>query len=171
MSSSNSNRHPKNVLGIDLGTVSARARLYDHDKLVVDEPCYVYVESASRFLVGEPAKQRLALNPTRTVSGAFKQLVGRSYAEAEHPARTWPFDVVNHHERPVIEVSDDGTNALTIAPNELYAVVLAEMKNCSERHLKIPVTDCIVTVPVCFNFKQRLAVREAAAKASMQTNS
>ena len=165
---SSSSKAPKHVLGIDLGTVNARARLFDHDKLAVDEPSCVFVESQERFLVGDVAKNRLALQPRRTVSGAgFKQLLGRAFTEVT-PSRFWPFEVLNHHGRPTIEVSDeDAANAVSIPPHELYAVMLAEMKSTAERHLNIPLTDCIITVPVAYNFKQRLAVREAASKASL----
>lgn len=165
--STSSSKTPKIVLGIDLGTVNARARLFEQDKLAVDEPSCVFVESQERFLVGETAKTRLALQPKRTVFGAFKQLLGRSFADVTK-SRFWPFEVVSHHGRPMIEASDeDSSNAVSLPPHELYAVMLAEMKSTAERHLNMPVTDCIVTVPVAFNFKQRLAVREAASKAKL----
>lgn len=76
-------------------------------------------------------------------------------------AKSFPFRVVDGgNGRPKVEVSWLG-NKKQMAPEEVSAMVLLELKRVAERALGKSVTAAVITVPAHFNDQQRQATKDA----------
>lgn len=76
-------------------------------------------------------------------------------------AKTFPFRVVDGgNGRPKVEVSWLGAKK-QMAPEEVSAMVLVELKRVAERALGKAVTAAVITVPAHFNDQQRQATKDA----------
>lgn len=76
-------------------------------------------------------------------------------------AKSFPFRVVDGgNGRPKVEVSWLGSKK-QMAPEEVSAMVLVELKRVAERALKKPVSAAVITVPAHFNDQQRQATKDA----------
>lgn len=76
-------------------------------------------------------------------------------------AKSFPFRVVDGgNGRPKVEVSWLGTKK-QMAPEEVSAMVLLELKRVAERALGKSVTAAVITVPAHFNDQQRQATKDA----------
>jgi L1 cell adhesion molecule like protein len=73
-------------------------------------PSYVAFNDSER-LIGDAAKNQVAMNPYNTVFDA-KRLIGRKFddAEVQSDMKHWPFKVMNKGGKPVIEVEYRGEN-------------------------------------------------------------
>ncbi|KAJ3085316.1 70-kilodalton heat shock protein, partial [Physocladia obscura] len=118
-------------------------------------------------LIGDAAKNQIAMNPVNTVFDA-KRLIGRRFTDSEVQAdiKHWPFKVVNKDTKPMIEVEFKGEKKL-FAPEEISSMVLTKMKEIAEAYLGFTVKDAVVTVPAYFNDSQRQATKDAGAIAGL----
>merc|ERR1712107_699672 len=83
-------------------------------------------------LIGDPAKNQVAINPTNTIFDA-KRLIGRKFDDSTVQAdmKHWPFTVVEEASRPKLEVEyKNETKRFT--PEEVSSMVLTKMKVCQE---------------------------------------
>ncbi len=71
-------------------------------------PSYVAFNDSER-LIGDAAKNQVAMNPYNTVFDA-KRLIGRKFADAEVQAdmKHWPFKVIDKGGKPIIQVEYRG---------------------------------------------------------------
>lgn len=144
------NRPPSNMsvvegesIGIDLGTTYSCVGVWQNDRVEIiandqgnrTTPSYVAFTDTER-LIGDAAKNQVAMNATNTVFDA-KRLIGRRFSD---PAVTsdmkhWPFDVVEGSGgKPIIEVSFKGERK-QFAPEEVSSMVLVKMKEIAEAYL------------------------------------
>merc|ERR1712198_765914 len=67
-------------------------------------PSYVAFTDSER-LIGDAAKNQVALNPTNTIFDA-KRLIGRKYNDdtVQKDKKLWPFQVINDNTKPKVEV-------------------------------------------------------------------
>merc|ERR1712168_1096218 len=123
-------------------------------------PSYVAFTDTER-LIGDPAKNQVAINPTNTVFDA-KRLIGRKYDEKTVQAdkRHWPFKVINDNSKPKVEVKYKGETK-SFFPEEISSMILLKMKETAESYLGMTVTDAVITVPAYFNDSQRQATKDA----------
>jgi L1 cell adhesion molecule like protein len=77
-------------------------------------------------LIGDPAKNQVAMNPTNTIFDA-KRLIGRKFEDAQAGMKHWPFKVVNVDGRPEIEVEHKG-EVKQFFPEEVSSMVLVKMR-------------------------------------------
>jgi L1 cell adhesion molecule like protein len=96
-------------------------------------------------LIGEAAKNQLAMNPTNTVFDA-KRLIGRKFTDksVQEDMKHFPYKVVNVNGKPSINVEFKGEDKV-FTPEEISAMILTKMKETAESYLGQTVTDAVVT--------------------------
>ena len=156
------------AVGIDLGTTYSCVGVFQHGKVEIiandqgnrTTPSYVAFTDSER-LIGDSAKNQVAMNPSNTVFDA-KRLIGRRTTDPSvvSDKKHWPFDVVDEGGRPKVQVEYKGENK-TFFPEEISSMVLTKMKETAESYLGKTVTDAVVTVPAYFNDSQRQATKDA----------
>merc|ERR1712048_214980 len=162
------------AVGIDLGTTYSCVGVFQHGKVEIiandqgnrTTPSYVAFTDTER-LIGDPAKNQVAINPTNTVFDA-KRLIGRKFDDPTVQAdmKHWPFTVVEEGSRPKLEVEyKNETKRFT--PEECSSMILTKMKETAEAYLGTEVKDAVVTVPAYFNDSQRQATKDAGVIAGL----
>ena len=156
------------AIGIDLGTTYSCVAVFQHGRVEIiandqgnrTTPSYVAFTDAGERLIGDAAKNQVALNPKNTVFDA-KRLIGRRYdnPSVQNDRKHWPFDVVNVGGSPKIRIEYQGEKIMT--PEEISSMVLTKMKETAETYLGETVTDAVITVPAYFNDAQRSATKDA----------
>jgi len=162
------------AIGIDLGTTYSCVGVFMHGKVEIiandqgnrTTPSYVAFTDTER-LIGDAAKNQVALNPSNTVFDA-KRLIGRRFEDAPVQAdmKHWPFKVISDGGKPKIQVDYKGESK-TFFPEEISAMVLVKMKETAEAFLGKTVKDAVVTVPAYFNDSQRQATKDAGTIAGL----
>jgi len=158
----------KIAVGIDLGTTYSCVGVFQHGKVEIiandqgnrTTPSYVAFTDTER-LIGDPAKNQVAINPSNTVFDA-KRLIGRKFDDATVQAdmKHWPFEVVDIQGRPKLQV-EYKNETKTFTPEECSSMILVKMKETAEAYLGQDVKDAVITVPAYFNDSQRQATKDA----------
>jgi len=162
------------AVGIDLGTTYSCVGVFQHGKVEIiandqgnrTTPSYVAFTDTER-LIGDAAKNQVAMNPNNTVFDA-KRLIGRRFEDTVVQAdmKHWPFDVVSDGGKPKIQVDYKGETK-TFFPEEISSMVLLKMKETAEAYLGKAVSNAVVTVPAYFNDSQRQATKDAGTIAGL----
>ena len=162
------------AIGIDLGTTYSCVGVFQNDRVEIiandqgnrTTPSYVAFTDTER-LIGDAAKNQVALNPHNTVFDA-KRLIGRKFGDAEVQAdmKHWPFKVIDKGTKPFLEVEFKGEKK-QFTPEEVSSMVLVKMKETAEQYLGTVVKNAVVTVPAYFNDSQRQATKDAGLIAGL----
>lgn len=162
------------AIGIDLGTTYSCVAYFHNDKCDVitndhgsrTTPSMVAFTDSER-LIGEAAKNQAGRNLNNTVYDA-KRLIGRLYDDPviEQDKKYYPFKVVNKAGKPAIQVEYKGETKV-FSPEEISAMILANMKETAEAFIGSKVNNAVVTVPAYFNNSQRQATIDAAKLADL----
>nr|UXY87809.1 heat shock protein 70KD [Cryptomonas curvata] len=158
-------------VGIDLGTTYSCVGVWQHDRVEIiandqgnrTTPSYVAFTETER-LIGDAAKNQVAMNPHNTVFDA-KRLIGRRFQDpaVQDDIKHFPFKVIcKDGDKPAIEVKFKGESKI-FAPEEISAMVLTKMKEVAESFLGKEVKNAVITVPAYFNDSQRQATKDAGA--------
>lgn len=163
------------AIGIDLGTTYSCVGVWHHDRVEIipndqgnrTTPSYVAFTDTER-LIGDAAKNQVAMNPQNTVFDA-KRLIGRRFSDApvQNDMKLWPFKVLSGPgDKPMIEVSYKGEKK-QFSPEEISSMVLSKMREIAEAFLGQAVKNAVVTVPAYFNDSQRQATKDAGLIAGL----
>ncbi|KAJ8902648.1 hypothetical protein NDN08_005968 [Rhodosorus marinus] len=169
-----SNMSNQTAIGIDLGTTYSCVGIWQNDRVEIiandqgnrTTPSYVAFNDSER-LIGDAAKNQVAMNPTNTVFDA-KRLIGRDFSDPVIQAdmKHFPFSVENKSGKPVVSVQYKG-DTKRFTPEEISSMVLVKMKETAEAYLGREVKKAVVTVPAYFNDSQRLATKDAGSIAGL----
>ncbi|XP_010929169.1 heat shock 70 kDa protein [Elaeis guineensis] len=163
------------AIGIDLGTTYSCVGVWMNDRVEIiandqgnrTTPSYVAFTDTER-LVGDAAKNQVAMNPHNTVFDA-KRLIGRRFSDpsVQSDMKLWPFHVVaGPGDKPLIVVTYKGEEK-RFTPEEISSMVLSKMREIAETFLGHSVKDAVITVPAYFNDSQRQATKDAGAIAGL----
>ncbi|OQV14766.1 Heat shock protein 105 kDa [Hypsibius exemplaris] len=163
------------VIGIDLGTQScyvATARsggieLILNDYSMRDTPSAVAFHEKNRSM-GVAARNNLVGNLTSTVYN-FKRLLGKNFNDAAVQ------EELKYLSYKVHETNGGGVGITTtylgketeFVPEQICGMLLGKLKAISEADLKIPVTDCVISVPAYYTDVERRALLAAAQIAGL----
>eukprot|EP01090_Pellita_catalonica_P004236 TRINITY_DN1406_c0_g1_i3.p1 TRINITY_DN1406_c0_g1~~TRINITY_DN1406_c0_g1_i3.p1 ORF type:complete len:708 (-),score=188.96 TRINITY_DN1406_c0_g1_i3:41-2080(-) len=164
------------TVGIDLGTTYSCVGVWKGDRVEIianDQgnrvtPSYVAFTDTER-LIGDAAKNQVAMNPQNTVFDA-KRLIGRRFSEknVQDDIKHWPFTVVARQgDKPFVQVEYKGETK-EFSPEEISSMVLVKMKEVAENFLGQTVPAAVITVPAYFNDAQRQATKDAGAIAGFE---
>nr|CAG8555019.1 5121_t:CDS:2 [Entrophospora candida] len=156
------------AVGIDLGTTYSCVGVWQNDRVEIiandqgnrTTPSYVAFTDTER-LIGDAAKNQVAMNPHNTVFDA-KRLIGRRFndQEVQSDMKHWPFEVVDKNTKPYIQIEYKGETK-QFTPEEISSMVLTKMRETAEAFLGTKVANAVVTVPAYFNDSQRQATKDA----------
>ncbi|EGO57169.1 heat shock protein 70 [Neurospora tetrasperma FGSC 2508] len=162
------------AVGIDLGTTYSCVGVFREDRCEIiandqgnrTTPSFVAFTDTER-LVGDAAKNQVAMNPANTVFDA-KRLIGRKFSDPEVQAdmKHFPFKVIDRGGKPVIQVEFKGETKV-FTPEEISAMILQKMKETAEAYLGGTVNNAVITVPAYFNDSQRQATKDAGLIAGL----
>ncbi|XP_011027667.1 PREDICTED: probable mediator of RNA polymerase II transcription subunit 37c [Populus euphratica] len=163
------------AIGIDLGTTYSCVGVWQHDRVEIiandqgnrTTPSYVAFTDTER-LIGDAAKNQVAMNPINTVFDA-KRLIGRRFSDAsvQGDIKHWPFKVTpGAGDKPMISVNYKGEEK-QFSAEEISSMVLIKMREIAEAYLGTTIKNAVVTVPAYFNDSQRQATKDAGVIAGL----
>ncbi|KAI9256501.1 hsp71-like protein [Phascolomyces articulosus] len=162
------------AVGIDLGTTYSCVGVWQNDRVEIiandqgnrTTPSYVAFTDSER-LIGDAAKNQVAMNPHNTVFDA-KRLIGRRFAdqEVQSDMKHWPFKIIDKGGKPTIEVEYKGEKK-QFTPEEISSMVLIKMRETAEGYLGGKVESAVITVPAYFNDSQRQATKDSGSIAGL----
>ncbi len=152
------------IVGIDLGTTNSVVAVMEggEPKVIPNKhgsnltPSVVGFTETGERAVGQLAKRQAIINPRNTVY-SIKRFMGRRRSEVAQEEKMFPYEVVGGPEDPVKVKSRDKV----YTPQEISAMVLADLKETAEAYLGEKVTEAVITCPASFNDSQRQAPKEA----------
>ncbi len=162
------------IIGIDLGTTNslvayvpaegkpARA-IKDQEGKNTLVPSIVHFDQTGSIVVGDEAKNKLEINPERTIY-SVKRLMGKSYDDVASFQKLLGYRIVNEDTEALVKIEVDGKYH---TPVTLSAEILKHLKARIENNLGQVVNKAVITVPAYFNDSQRQATRDAGKLAGL----
>lgn len=167
---------PPVAMGIDLGTTfsciavsrNGRVEIIPNKQGERTTASCVAFTADGRVLVGTPAKEQAESNPRNTVLDS-KRLMGRAFSDPliSDDKKRWQFEVVEGEKKMAAIRVQSKEESKTIAPEQIGAMVLGELKACAESYLGQPVSKAVITCPAYFNDAQRDATKKAGIIAGL----
>jgi molecular chaperone DnaK (HSP70) len=162
------------IIGIDLGTTNSLVAYCDErgPRVIAAPdgrttlPSVVHIAANGTFTVGQDARAHAVERPTETIY-SVKRLMGRGLVDVQGELAFLPYQVVPHggEGSAMVDVEVHGQR---FTPQQISAMVLAELKRWAEAHFGHEVRKAVITVPAYFDDAQRQATRDAGAIAGLE---
>ena len=158
------------IIGIDLGTTNSCVAVMEggQPKVLINStgnrttPSVIGFTEKGERLVGQAAKHQQVTNPKNTVF-SIKRFMGRRHNEVGSEEKMVPYEITGGENETVsVKVRDK-----EYTPQEISAMLLAELKQVAENYLGEDVDKAVITVPAYFNDSQRQATKEAGEIAGL----
>jgi molecular chaperone DnaK len=152
------------IVGIDLGTTNSVVAIMEGKEVKVIPnkhgsnltPSVVGFAETGDRLVGQLAKRQAIVNPRNTIY-SIKRFMGRRRNEVGQEEKMFPYEIVGGPEEPArVKIREK-----LYTPQEISAMVLADLKETAESYLGAKITEAVITCPAYFNDAQRQATKEA----------
>jgi len=157
------------IVGIDLGTTNSLVAYMDEDvpRVIQGKHDEAKVPSIvgltdNGIMVGEPAKEHLIRDPSRTIY-SVKRFMGKSLADVSEELKYFPYSLQEKNGVIRIQVGDK-----SYSPPQVSAMILKELKLRAEAHLGEDISKVVITVPAYFNDSQRQATKDAGLIAGLE---
>lgn len=161
------------IIGIDLGTTNSLVAFADATGpiIITDEQDRAVLPSVVRLdpenhqppVIGTEARDHAVEFPQQTIY-SIKRLMGRGPTDLADDLAYLPYQVVEgEHQTARVRVGEQ-----VYSPQQISAMILAQLKRQAERHFGHPVRKAVVTVPAYFDDAQRQATRDAGQIAGLQ---
>ena len=156
------------IVGIDLGTTNSLVAYMKNG-----HPCVIPVRNErtmvpsvvamtdNGLIVGDPAKEHLARNPERTVY-SVKRFMGKALEDVQSELAYFPYSLTEQGGVIRIKLGEK-----SYSPPQISAMILKELKQRAEEHLRESITKAVITVPAYFNDSQRQATKDAGLIAGL----
>ncbi|KAJ3659847.1 hypothetical protein Zmor_011512 [Zophobas morio] len=162
------------VIGIDLGTTNSCIYVFMNNKLKILEyksggriiPSFIYFPPNGGVVIGEHAKKMAVQEPKNGIY-EMKRLVGRKFddVQLQKSLGYFPFTVsADCSNNPMVSFEQKNVTVKK-TPQELYTVLLKELKKYAEAKLSETINKVVITVPAYFNVTQREVTLAAAQDA------
>ncbi len=160
----------KKIIGIDLGTTNSvvsfmeggTAKVIPNKEGGNTTPSIVAFTKDGKRLVGVTAKRQAVTNPENTIASA-KRFIGAKYDQMTKEFAHIPYKTVKKANGD-IAIEAQGKE---LAPEEISAAILSQLKQTAEDFLGEKVDAAVVTVPAYFNDAQRQATKNAGKIAGL----
>jgi molecular chaperone DnaK len=159
------------TIGIDLGTTNSCVAVMEggQPKVLINSsgnrttPSVVGFTDKGERLVGQPAKHQQVTNPKNTIY-SIKRFMGRRHEEVTGEEKLVPYEVTGAS-GDFVKVKVRGEE---YTPQQISAMILAELKRTAEDYLGEKVDKAVITVPAYFNDAQRQATKDAGEIAGLK---
>lgn len=164
------------AIGIDIGNTYIRVAIFRNDKLEIipndegkkETPTYISFTSTEE-IIGEDALNQINHNLKNTFYD-FKKLICRNYNDNEFQddIQFLPFNIIKDplYDTPLFKIKFEKRKG-NFSPEELYSLILKNIKQNASNYLGKEVKDAIITVPSHFNSIQRKAIKDAGIIAGL----
>ena len=157
------------IVGIDLGTTNSLVAYTagDGPQVITGSRGQAKVPSIvgltdNGLLVGDPAKEYLVRDPSRTIY-SVKRFMGKAIADVAEELKYFPYALKEKGGVIRIQVGEK-----TYSPPQISAMILKELKLRAEAHLGQEITKAVITVPAYFNDSQRQATKDSGLIAGLE---
>ncbi|PIN21150.1 Molecular chaperones HSP105/HSP110/SSE1, HSP70 superfamily [Handroanthus impetiginosus] len=164
------------VVGFDIGNencVIAVAKQRGIDVLLNDEskrenPAVVSFGEKQRF-IGSAGAASATMHPKSTIS-QVKRLIGRNFNEpaVQDDLRLLPFETSEGPDGGILIHLQYLGEKQTFMPVQILAMLLAHLKQITEKNLEMPISNCVIGIPSYFTALQRRAYLNAAEIAGLK---
>lgn len=157
------------IVGIDLGTTNSLVahmagdgpRVISGARGQTKVPSIVGLTD-NGLLVGDPAKEHLVRDPSRTIY-SVKRFMGKAVSDVADELKYFPYTLQEKGGVIRIQVGEK-----TYSPPQVSAMILKELKLRAEAYLGEEITKAVITVPAYFNDSQRQATKDAGLIAGLE---
>ncbi|KAL6990790.1 hypothetical protein U1Q18_008912 [Sarracenia purpurea var. burkii] len=164
------------VVGLDIGNencVIAVVKQRGIDVLLNDEskretPAVVSFGEKQRFL-GAAGAASATMNPKSTIS-QVKRLIGRKFKDpgVQDDLRLFPFQTSEGPDGGILIHLQYLGQTHTFTPIQILAMLLAHLKQITEKNLEMPISDCVIGIPSYFTDLQRRSYLHASEIAGLK---
>ncbi|GBG92301.1 hypothetical protein CBR_g55070 [Chara braunii] len=138
------------------------------ERLTPSVVAFLDSEEGGRY-IGQAAKNQAVKNCGNTVF-EVKRLIGRKFDDetVQKDIQLWPFPIVKGPRGEARVHIRTRSVEKDFTPEEISAMLLAELKRQAETYLDAEVTEAVITVPAYFNDAQRQATKDAGEIAGLK---